>query len=403
MKENEIFTDLTISNKNKKVRLSKYFDSLKRNLPEKWIWLKDKEYDDVKTFFLINETIFLKTPYFKKTEKDLIFYGEIVLGLTYDSIILLDVKVKNLVNEEDLMSKMNEDEKIWERFKLLEYFSNEILKKNKYYKDFNHKYEFGAFKDENNLDKDIRDERSIKLSSKEKNKFYFLEKGKEAQHSNKRIIYFTPNNISLSLSLMKKSYKQSKKLLKNIFDKYPNELIQLETIDKPILYEYFESITTSVIFAYIAVESFANAAIPEDFNYEKINDKKIKEIWSKENIERWMPTSKKIKDLLPKILNTSNIVDEIFWKDFENLEQLRNNIVHQKTIDNGTELESELYNKLLKKEIFKIISSSISVIKFFYNYDNAHPYFPLGLGIAKLKFEEINDIEEHFGTFKKIE
>ncbi|WP_348810868.1 hypothetical protein [Flavobacterium maritimum] len=403
MNEKIKFTDLTISSKAENVSLKKYFDSIKRKLPENWSWLRDRNYDDNETFFIVEETIFIKTPYFNNKQYNLIYFGVLILGLTANKIILLDIEIPNLINNEDLRTIYPKDEMLEPRALFLSIFSKEILKKNKYFESFNHTFEFGGNDDENWFKHDIRDERSIKLHAKDTNKIYFFGKGKQAKHADKSIIYFSPNNISLSLSLMKKSYKKSQKQLNKLLENRNEKLIKLSENDKEVLYEYFESITTSIIFAYIAVESFANAAIPEDYIYEKINDRKIKESWTKENIERWFSTSQKISEILPIVLKTDDIKEQAFWLEFKKLEKIRNDIVHQKTIESGTKLDSDLYNKLLEKDIFKTIASSLSVIEFFYDYDNAHPYFPLGLGIAKFQLKEIENIDAEFGSFSEVE
>ena len=403
MKDVKIFTDLTIYRKEKKSNLKNYFVSLKRNLPINWSLLQDKFYSDNDTFFIIEDVTFIKTPYLKNTQSNEIYYGLFTIGLTEESIIVLKIDIFDLINNEDLSLKYSKEDTTLIQHNLLYLLEEEILKKNKQYENFIHKFEFGGPFDENSFKNDIRDERSIKLHSKNNDKIYFFSKGKEAKYLDKKIIYFTPNNISLSLNLMKKSYKRSKKLLKILLSKSDSKIIQLVEEDKETLYDYFEEITTSIIFSYISIEAFVNAAIPEDFMYEKINEKKVKESWNKENIERWLSTSEKVSDILPRILKTNEIKKEDFWVRFKELEKIRNEIVHQKTIEDGTLLDSELYNKLLSPDIFRKISSSLSVIKFFYNYDNAHPYFPLGLGIAKFQLKEIENINDEFATYKKIE
>lgn len=403
MNREKIFTDLSIFRKDKNNNLKKYFDSLKRNLPTKWSWIKDKLYVDNDSFLLIEDTIFIKTPYLKRIKSNEIYYGIFTIGLTDECIIILKIDILNLINNEDLSSKYSKEEKTLTLDYLLKMLDKEILKENKHYEKYHHKFEFGGPYDENSFKNDIRDERSLKFHSKSNDKIYFFNKGKEAKHFEKKIIYFTPNSIALSLNLMKKSYKRSKELLKILLNNKESETIKLGENDKKTLYDFFEEVTTSIIFSYISVESFANAAIPEDFIYERINDKRIKESLNKENIERWLSTSQKISEILPIILNTKEIKKEDFWTRFKELEKIRNEIVHQKTVENGTILDSELFNKLLSDDIFKKISSSLSVIKFFYDYDNAHPYFPLGLGVAKFQVKEIENINEEFGGFKEIE
>lgn len=131
--------------------------------------------------------------------------------------------------------------------------------------------------------------------------------------------------------------------------------------------------------------------------------KKVKETWSKENIERWLTTSQKIAEILPIILNTKDIKTETFWPHFKELEKLRNDIIHQKTIEDGTILNSEIYTQLLNPDVFRKIKSALALIKFFYDYDNAHPYFPLGLGLARFQIKEVVNIEDELGKLKEID
>lgn len=145
----------------------------------------------------------------------------------------------------------------------------------------------------------------------------------------------------------------------------------------------------------------SNAAIPEKYQYEKVNEKGVKEIWSKENIERWMSTSDKIVNILPLVLKTTDIKQALFWPKFKELENLRNKIVHQRTIEEDTQLNTEIYKEMLQPTIFDKVKPGLSVIQFFYSFDNAHPYFPLGLGIAKFQIAEIESMEKHFEFLDK--
>lgn len=364
--------------------------------------MKDEIYDDTDTFAILNETFCLKTPCYKDNGRNLIFYSKIFVGLTDNYISILKIELHDLVARVNIETTFSPDEKIKAIFHFAKLFHDSVLKSNKSYGKFDYKFEFGGPLDENYFKDDIRDERSLKTYSKHDKKTYFFAKGKQAKIEDKNLVFFAPNNISMSLSLTKKSFKNAKKTFKALLNGRNEKTIKLENKDKGLLYEYFEEITTCIIFAYIAVEAFTNAAIPEDFQQERFNDRKVKEIWSKENIERWLSTSQKVSEVLPIILKTSDIKKEDFWQQFKALEKLRNDIVHQKTIENGTSLSSEMYVDLLSPEVFQKIKSAISVIKFFYDYDNAHPYFPLGLGIAKVQIKEVENIYDDFGHFEEI-
>jgi hypothetical protein len=146
----------------------------------------------------------------------------------------------------------------------------------------------------------------------------------------------------------------------------------------------------------------SNAAIPEGFEIEKTNEKGIKETWTKENIERWMSTSQKTGEILPSILNSGDIKKEAFWVHFKDLEKLRNELIHQKTINSGTKLDSDIYKKLINPNVFGKIKSAISVIKYYYDLDNSHPYFPLGMGIAKFLIQHVESLTDYFGKLEEV-
>lgn len=158
-----------------------------------------------------------------------------------------------------------------------------------------------------------------------------------------------------------------------------------------------------MIFSYISIEGLTNAVIPDDYKLERKNERGILEVWNKENIERWMSTSEKVGIILPKILKSTDVKSESFWSNFKELEKLRNSIVHQKTIENGTRLEASLYHEMLKSNVFDKIQSSLKVIDFFYKLDSAHPYFPLGLGIARFQISKIESFEKHFKVLEENE
>ncbi len=377
-----VYTDLTISPK-LDISLKRYFNSIKRNLPKGW-QIEKRDYEDIDTFRILKDNYCIRTHKFVDKRKDVIVEGFIDIGLTNDTIIILKTELNLDIPKEESLEFIGY---------IVHSFHELVLKVNKHYKSFHHHFIFGGPLDENWFKKDYRDERSIKIFSKAENATFFLSEQLTIELNNEKFCYSAPNNISLSLSLMKKSLKRglffhdklSKYKKDNSEDKFKSEL-----------YDYFEEIQTSIIFSYISVEAFSNAAIPDNYIYEKINDKGIKEMWNKENIERWMSTSEKVGDILQEILNSTSIKSQPFWASFRDLEKLRNDIVHQKTIKLGKELDSEIFNQMLSPSIFEKIESSLKVIEFFYKLDNSHPFFPLGLGVAQYQLIEIESMEKHF-------
>lgn len=387
----KIYSDLIITSK-ENIGLKKYFNSIKRNLPDKWNFLKNENYKDIDTFKILNDVICFKSPYFRNTHLKITFYAKIFCAITDDQILITKISLSEDIQMPDKVFAINH---------IIDRFHEEVLKSNKYYKKFNHELIFGGPNDENFYQSDIRNERLTRIYSKSDQTTYSFAKGEEGEIDGKRIVIFTPNNISLTLSLMKKAYKKALKLHNSLFNKN-YQTIALEEAEQGALYDFFEEIISSIIFAYISVEAMANAAIPEDYELEKINEKGIKEIWSKDNIERWMSTSEKTGNILPNILDSSDIKKEKFWTYFKDLENLRNELIHQKTNNSGTKLDVSIYKELIKPITFKMIKSATSVIQFFYDLDNSHPYFPLGLGIAEFQIKEVDDIMDHFGKLEEV-
>jgi hypothetical protein len=381
----KIYTDFIITSKNNK-SLKRYFSSLKRHLQKPWT-IDISQYEDKDTFRIVLDAFCVKSFLFEDKVLGKTLSAKLFIGLTSTEIRLLKFEIDHDVSEEHLLEIMGF---------VLDAFHESVLKTSTHYKDFNHDFQFGGPTDENWLSIDIRDSRTIKLYSEKEKKTYFLSSTEKTIIDSTEISYVAPNSISVSLSLMKKSLKKAKSIYATIIPKSKNNKRKIGIDIRSDLYDFFEEIQTSIIFSYIAVEAFSNAAIPENFEYEKFNEKGIKEIWSKSNIERWMTTSEKVGILLPKILNSSDVKQEPFWPTFKSLEKLRNEIVHQKTVQSETALDTAIYSKMLDQSIFNIIESSIQVIDFYYKLNNAHPYFPLGLGIAKFQIEKIESMEKHF-------
>lgn len=381
-----LFTDLEIK-PTKTTGLKRYLNSIGRNLPDDWQKLRNFSYEDKDSFKIIEDVISIRTPKYQDVKTKEVFYADIILGRTDSTIFVIKIKLSFDAEIEDCLEQIGF---------IMSQFNDTVLTTNKHYNSFDHQFTFGGPRDENVYKTDLRDERLIRLYSKKEKSVFSLAKSNKAILQSGTISFSSPNNISLSLSIMKKSYLRAIDLYHQLkLDKVKGNH-SIKTENKSKLFDYFEEIISSAIFSYISVETMTNAAIPEDYQYENINDRGIREIWSKESIERWMSTSDKISNILPDVLKSEDIKNEPFWNVFKNLEKLRNRIVHQKTIENGSKLDSEIYEELLNPDIFKLIKSSLSVIEFFYNLDNAHPYFPLGMGIARIRVDEIESMEKHF-------
>ena len=168
------------------------------------------------------------------------------------------------------------------------------------------------------------------------------------------------------------------------------------------LFDYFEHIQTSIIFSYTAVEAFSNAAIPNNFVIEEVNNKGVKETWNKRNIERWYSTSEKLTKILPNTLAIESPVKSSFWKDFKKLEELRNDIIHLKTTNKNYELKNDFIQKFFQKNIFRLVEAGLKVIKFYGNNNKARFFIPIELGNKRIDIIQFDEFKKYF-TISKVD
>lgn len=374
-----------------KSKARKVLASIQKNLPYNWKVANEK-YLDNDTFFLLDKVICLETYLMGGKEYDTPIKAKVFIGI-------IDTKIVSLSFDSE--PQLRKDSRVFLIGSFIKLFLEDILIQNKYYSELKDSIDFPEAYDENYIANDIRSSRIKTVYDKETEKYIFLDASNKVVIENKELFFLSPNNISLSLNIMKKALNSAKSKYTSIIDSKTSNKIKLNQKEQAVLYDYFEEIITSITFAYISVESMANAAIPEDYTYKKENTKGVIEIWGKDSIERWMLTSEKLSNILPNIFKTTNITDEPFWPKFKELETLRNNIVHQKTKENGSILNDEIFKLILQKDVFEKIQSSLKVIKFFYDYDNGHPYFPLGLGKASMHIITIDSFNSTFEKHKE--
>jgi hypothetical protein len=229
----------------------------------------------------------------------------------------------------------------------------------------------------------------------------------------KAITYFCPNNIAVLLSISSKSLVKAKKLYDKFFQP-PSMEFRLEKIegDKKVFLnrvsstvcDYIESVQTAIVFAYTALETFANLSIPKGYLYHSVNKSKgITETYDKEAIERWLSLKVKVQHILREIYSTEKIESQKWWGHFSNLERHRNDIVHQKTINS-----TNFYKEYFKRTIFRACESPLPIIKFFYQahakHNRTNPiwpwlvneknYFPVNTQFDSRDFKVIGNVYE---------
>lgn len=183
----------------------------------------------------------------------------------------------------------------------------------------------------------------------------------EVKINKEKISYFTPNNIAILLSINTKSKNKANELFTNYFKDDKIIFEDAIPVRSSKLIDYIEEIQTSIVFGYTALETFTNLSIPNDYIYENKNHKGIVENYNKEAIERWLDMKKKL-NILKEIYKTNKLENQKWWSYFILLEQYRNSIIHQKTINS-----TGFYKEYFKNNIFEICNVSENIIKFFYD------------------------------------
>jgi hypothetical protein len=102
-----------------------------------------------------------------------------------------------------------------------------------------------------------------------------------------------------------------------------------------------------------------NLSIPKNYKYVKKTNR-YDEIYKKEQIERWMNWKIKISEILVDIYKTTKINNETFWSDFCDLVKIRDEIIHQKTMNSTAYLEL-----FFKTRVFELCLSARKVVMFF--------------------------------------
>ena len=233
-----------------------------------------------------------------------------------------------------------------------------------------------------------------------------IEKGKE-------VTYFCPNNIAVLLSISSKSLDKARELHNKFFHSQSIEF-RLEKIEvdkgtflnrvSSTVCDYVEYVQTAVVFAYTALETFANLSIPDGYLYQTENQSKgIREIYDKRAIERWLSLKIKIQHILTEIYRTKKVESQKWWAQFLNLEKYRNDIIHQKTINS-----TSFYKEYFKTAVFQSCECPLVVIKFFYKAHaennrtnpiwpwlvNDKNYFPVSDQYDSSSFEVIGNVYE---------
>lgn len=151
--------------------------------------------------------------------------------------------------------------------------------------------------------------------------------------SKKHLTIAIPNATALCLNASMRSWLEATEIRRySGIDKtlktevtFPNHALS---------YDYIERVMESVVMAFMALEAFANEAIPDDFKYHT-NKKStvILEVMGKNEIERYLSLDEKLSKVLPQALSIKSPKGSRCWNGFSNLNKIRDRIIHMKKSD----------------------------------------------------------------------
>ena len=185
--------------------------------------------------------------------------------------------------------------------------------------------------------------------------------------ANPVLIYF-----NFAQTLLKSLFETKEKLLKSFTG---NEKITEDAL--MLFYGYFGQASSFVMMLMTSMESFVNQKLDPKLNYSKAEGNKFQRVYDYYQIQRWVPFSEKISEILDVQQNKS------FKKGYplkqqhlDNLKNLRDLIVHTKAAD-----KPDAYDELYRKALAFNFSDTIHAVKDFINFYEENLVEPCPCGI----------------------
>lgn len=186
-----------------------------------------------------------------------------------------------------------------------------------------------------------------------------------------QLAFTLPNPTALFLNLSKKHYDEALTVAQD-FSVAPT----LQKQGDEASFAYLENIMASVVFAYTALESFANEEIPDDFTY-SVDKTKSTEVYNKAQIERFLSMEVKLGEILPAVCGVPSPKGVKIWQDYVALESLRHSIVHMKEADRehvGYSSQS-VWSRLIKEPVPYAVPVAKGMIDHFYRPRSPKPHW----------------------------
>ena len=187
-----------------------------------------------------------------------------------------------------------------------------------------------------------------------------------------------PNMTALYLNFSHKQFIESEVYLKSQFYKAYNPKTPKNTYPESDekIFDYLEKRSAAIIFAFSALETFANQLIPNDFIFEfERKDQRCSEKYKKDQIERNLPLDIKLNDVLPIIMNVPSPKGKTIWNKYLVLKKLRDRLIHLKTNDMRSVGigEDSIWHELINKKHSNFAKEAKLIIQHFFAPDAKIP------------------------------
>jgi hypothetical protein len=159
------------------------------------------------------------------------------------------------------------------------------------------------------------------------------------KHASREIQIGDPSAPALFLSISWQSYQDA--LKRNPFR--PSAKPQKGKDPSRGAYDYLEAIMSSILFAYTAIEAFANEEIPADYSHPSQRRSGLLVVLWKPSIERQVDLSEKLATILPDVMKVASPKGTKTWQDYIELKRMRDRLVHMKSSDRAVSKHGNLH------------------------------------------------------------
>ncbi len=164
--------------------------------------------------------------------------------------------------------------------------------------------------------------------------------------------FATPSSVAMSLNVAAKAAASAQQLQLRIVHEEligPSGKAFGVTADTlPVLFDFLEQCMVSAVFAYQAIEAFANHVISRQMQAPmEVETKGKKVVLQPDELEKRLTTSEKLSQVLPVVRGVSSPKGTALWQRFRELEDARDSTIHLKVRDQFAKDKDALFFKML--------------------------------------------------------